>query len=122
MNMSLDEYQMLLWQIDQTTGDTHGSGTSLDEGSGVVNVVDEAPSVEARIDDQRIHGFLTAAVHGLPERQATVIALSYEQGETLESIASTLGVSVSRAYQLRRDALRKLRDVCVANDVVGEVA
>lgn len=45
----------------------------------------------------------------LPERQRTVIVLSLENGETLAEIGRRLGVTESRACQIRSTGMRQLR-------------
>lgn len=49
------------------------------------------------------------AVKGLPEQLREVITRHYFDGQTLTEIAAAAGLSVTRVGQLRRDALRKLR-------------
>lgn len=50
-----------------------------------------------------------AAMHRLTERERTVAVLSFGQGMTLAEIGKTLGVTESRACQIRSSALSHLR-------------
>jgi RNA polymerase sigma factor (sigma-70 family) len=52
----------------------------------------------------------TRAIGRLDPREATIITARM-QGETYEEVAETLGVSVQRAHEVGRRALRQLRAV-----------
>ncbi len=52
---------------------------------------------------------LAEAVETLPHREQTIVRLYYMQSKSLTSIGQTLGISESRASQLRHRAIRRLR-------------
>ncbi len=52
---------------------------------------------------------LHEAVEQLPERERTIVRLYYMQTRSLKSIGKELGISESRASQLRHRAIRRLR-------------
>jgi RNA polymerase sigma factor FliA len=55
---------------------------------------------------------LVAAIDTLPERLQTVVAMYYEQDDSLRQIGARLGVSESRVCQLHRQAIEMLRAAC----------
>lgn len=54
---------------------------------------------------------LTVAIASLPERLQLVIQLYFLEELNLAEIASVLGISVPRVFQLKDQALRKVRDM-----------
>ncbi|MFM8944895.1 MAG: sigma-70 family RNA polymerase sigma factor [Actinomycetota bacterium] len=78
---------------------------------------DERPELAdadaARSEDRVL---LTAAIDGLPEREALVVRLHDLLGVTLLEVAGMLGVSHSRAFQIHERALRLLRDAVEERD------
>jgi RNA polymerase sigma factor (sigma-70 family) len=68
---------------------------------------------DEQVDEQRERRRVSEELAGLPARQATVIELSYVLGETLQTIAEKLGISIARAHQIRNAALEKLRHACL---------
>ena len=52
---------------------------------------------------------LQEAVSNLPERERIIVQLYYIESKSLKSIGQALGISESRASQLRQRALRRLR-------------
>lgn len=52
---------------------------------------------------------MTAALARLPDREREAVLLYYMEGQTLEEIGETLGVTLSRAYQLRTRGVERIR-------------
>ena len=91
---------------------------SVDEGHGeemghswLSSLADHDPETdpEASLDTSETHVMLLEAVDTLPEREALVIRMYYKQGQSMRTIADTLGVSESRVSQLHARALKLLR-------------
>lgn len=74
---------------------------------------DEDPSVDpdSMAENTMIRQMLYEAVELLPERERTIVHLYYMRARSLKSIGKTLGISESRASQLRHRAIRRLRTV-----------
>lgn len=74
-------------------------------------MADEDPTVdpESVAEEKVVAHQLADAVEGLPEREQTIVRLYYMQSQSLKSIGQTLGISESRASQLRHRAIRRLR-------------
>jgi len=71
---------------------------------------DQAPSaIENLISSENSEG-LARAIAELPERLQLVIQLYFVEELNLAEIASILGLSVPRIYQLKDQALRKIRE------------
>ena len=74
-------------------------------------MADEDPNVDPDImaEETMVRAALKDAVSGLPERERTIVNLYYVQSQSLKSIGKALGISESRASQLRHRAIRRLR-------------
>jgi RNA polymerase sigma factor for flagellar operon FliA len=57
---------------------------------------------------------LEEAVDELPDREKTIVRLYYLKSRSLKSIGKSLGISESRASQLRHRAIRRLRTALVS--------
>lgn len=74
-------------------------------------MADDDPSVDpdSMAQDTMIRRMLREAVEQLPERERTIVHLYYMQAHSLKNIGKALGISESRASQLRHRAIRRLR-------------
>ena len=68
---------------------------------------DSEPSAELETDEFR--QALAAAIRGLPEREALVMSLYYEEELNLKEIGEVLGVTESRVCQIHGQALARVR-------------
>ena len=76
-------------------------------------MADEDPGVDpdSMAQHTMVRRLLHQAVEELPERERTIVHLYYMQSHSLKSIGRALGISESRASQLRHRAIRRLRTV-----------
>jgi RNA polymerase sigma factor for flagellar operon FliA len=74
-------------------------------------MADEDPGVDpdSMAQDTMVRRMLHEAVELLPERERTIVHLYYMRAHSLKSIGRALGISESRASQLRHRAIRRLR-------------
>ena len=74
-------------------------------------MADADPNVDpdSMAQDTMVRGMLQDAVEQLPDRERTIVHLYYMQARSLKSIGQALGISESRASQLRHRAIRRLR-------------
>jgi RNA polymerase sigma factor FliA len=74
-------------------------------------MADEDPSIDPdRMAEQTmVKTKLQEAVSNLPDRERIIVQLYYIESKSLKSIGQALGISESRASQLRQRALRRLR-------------
>ena len=74
-------------------------------------MADDDPGVDpdSMAQDTMIRRMLHEAVELLPERERTIVHLYYMRSHSLKSIGKALGISESRASQLRHRAIRRLR-------------
>ncbi len=74
-------------------------------------MADDDPNVDpdSRAQDTMVRRMLHEAVKLLPDREQTIVRLYYMQARSLKSIGQELGISESRASQLRHRAIRRLR-------------
>ena len=76
-------------------------------------MADDDPGIDpdSMAQETMVRKLLHAAVEELPERERTIVRLYYMQAHSLKSIGRALGISESRASQLRHRAIRRLRTV-----------
>jgi RNA polymerase sigma factor for flagellar operon FliA len=74
-------------------------------------MADDDPSIDPdQVAEQTmVKTRLQEAVSNLPERERIIVQLYYIESKSLKSIGQALGISESRASQLRQRALRRLR-------------
>jgi len=74
-------------------------------------MADDDPGVDpdSMAQDTMIRHLLHQAVDTLPDREKTIVQLYYMRSHSLKSIGKALGISESRASQLRHRAIRRLR-------------
>jgi RNA polymerase sigma factor for flagellar operon FliA len=74
-------------------------------------MADGDPNVDpdSMAQDTMVRRMLHEAVEQLPDRERTIVNLYYMQAHSLKSIGKALGISESRASQLRHRAIRRLR-------------
>ncbi len=76
-------------------------------------MADDDPSIDpdSMAQDTMVRRMLREAVEQLPDRERTIVNLYYMRAHSLKSIGRSLGISESRASQLRHRAIRRLRGV-----------
>lgn len=74
-------------------------------------MADDDPGVDpdSMAQETMVQRLLHSAVEELPERERTIVHLYYMRSHSLKSIGEALGISESRASQLRHRAIRRLR-------------
>ena len=87
--------------------DTAGSGNS----EKLWEMADEDPNIDpdSVAEETMVRVKLAEAVELLPERERTIVRLYYMKSQSLKSIGDSMGISESRASQLRHRAIRRLR-------------
>ncbi len=81
----------------------------------LVEMADEDPSIDPDkvAEHSMVKTKLQQAVSNLPERERIIVQLYYIESRSLKTIGRALGISESRASQLRQRALRRLRAALV---------
>ncbi|MEX2245178.1 MAG: FliA/WhiG family RNA polymerase sigma factor [Dehalococcoidia bacterium] len=76
-------------------------------------MADDDPNIDpdAVAEETMVRAKLAQAVDLLPDRERTIVRLYYMKSQSLKSIGEALGISESRASQLRHRAIRRLRMV-----------
>ncbi|MDP9236322.1 MAG: FliA/WhiG family RNA polymerase sigma factor [Chloroflexota bacterium] len=76
-------------------------------------MADEDPNIDpdSVAEETMVRARLAVAIELLPEREKTIVRLYYMKSQSLKSIGAALGISESRASQLRHRAIRRLRTV-----------
>lgn len=70
--------------------------------------------VEADLDDREVLGYLRDAVRSLPERHRVVIMGYFFEGKSMTDLGGLLGVTQSRASQIKEDAICMMRSGVLA--------
>ena len=91
-----------LLHLDQEDPERVSLGERIEERS-----ADRLP--EETLSNREVLGTLTTAIEELPELQRDVIHRYYLQGEMLQSIAESLGVTEARVSQIRAEAVNAMR-------------
>jgi RNA polymerase sigma factor for flagellar operon FliA len=92
-----------LTSLDAPVGDDSGSTTLGD------NLCLDDSTAEDSLFDKQMRESVASAVHHLPERERKVVTMYYIQRCTLREIGAELGVTESRACQLRGQGVKRLR-------------
>ncbi len=93
-------------QLDSLDRPVVDDGHSVPLSSTLVDT-DRAP--DDRLDDQELLGYLRSGIRLLPERHRFVIVGYFFEGLPMTEIGAALGVTQSRASQIKDEALRMLR-------------
>jgi RNA polymerase sigma factor for flagellar operon FliA len=108
LGVSLDEYHEM---VSATTSqrmfslDEAGPEVAASENDGSDTVTD--PTME--LESEEFRAAMAEAVAALPEREALVMSLYYDEELNLKEIGAVLGVSESRICQIHGQALARLR-------------
>lgn len=109
LGVGLDEYFSMvaatatqrMFSLEEANPEAGGD----EAGDGQEPVRDPAAEVET----QEFQQAMSTAISGLPEREALVMALYYDEELNLKEIGEVLGVSESRVCQIHGQALTRLR-------------
>ena len=99
-----DIQQASVDSLDRSVGSDNGD-VSLAE-----TLIDSSDPVESRIDKIEIRSFLRDAIALLPERQRIVLVGFYLEGRTMTDLGQFLGVTQSRASQIKEEGLSTIRN------------
>jgi RNA polymerase sigma factor FliA len=108
LGISLEEYFELV-----TAAAAHrlfSLDAESDEGEAAINELpDPATGPLAELESDEFRAALAAAIALLPEREALVMSLYYDEELNLKEIGEVLGVTESRVCQIHSQALARLR-------------
>lgn len=99
-----DLLQARLDSLDRPVGGDDGAPVPLSS-----TIVDRANHVEEALDNHELVGYLREGVALLPERHRSVIFGYFFEGKSMTELGAFLGVSQSRASQIKDEALKLLR-------------
>ena len=90
-------------------GLSESSSTGNDEK--LWEMADDDPNIDpdSVAEEDMMRVMLAHAVEALPDRERMIVRLYYMKAQSLKSIGDALGISESRASQLRHRAVRRLR-------------
>lgn len=90
--------------LDRRVGGDHGDVSLAD------TLIDySSDPVDSRIDKIELRAFLRDAIALLPERQRVVLVGFYLEGRTMTDLGQFLGVTQSRASQIKEEGLSTIR-------------
>jgi RNA polymerase sigma factor FliA len=101
--------------LDRTVG-RDNTGVPLSE----TIVDDDSSNVELHLDEAELRGYLRDALALLPERHKLVVKGHFLEGRSMTELGELLGVTQSRASQLKEDALRMMRQALRAQYREGD--
>ncbi len=111
LGITLEEYHQLLGETRGTQLvyiDDLGAEDS-DEGYVERTISSEQPTPLDRVNDSHFREALIGAIRDLPEREALMMSLYYEQDLNLKEIGAVLGVTESRVSQIHGQAVARIR-------------
>ena len=107
LGLSIDEYHKTL--RDATTCRLFSLEQSQEEGSYFQPTGEIAPGPQRSAFDSEFRQALAAAIETLPEREALVLSMYYDDELNLREIGEVLGVSESRVSQIHSKTVISLR-------------
>lgn len=90
--------------LDRPVGTEGGNQVPLSS-----TIIDRSSQVEETLDHQELVGYLREGVALLPERHRSVVFGYFFEGKSMTELGAFLGVSQSRASQIKDEALKLLR-------------
>lgn len=106
MYFYLDTYKYLL----KVNSDIHHDGGDGEEGLGIFDTLDAGLDIEGDFLECERLGILKDAIDSLTPRQETVVRLFFYERLGLSEIADFLGISRWTVVNLKRNAIKNLRD------------
>lgn len=108
MEITLDEYHHRV--EDAARGQLSSLDAHMEEHEGEAKLATRDNATPARaFEGEAFRTALAEAIGGLPEREALVLSLYYEQSLNLREIGAVLSVSESRVSQIHGQAMVRLR-------------
>ena len=108
LGISLQEYHRLLQDV-RNARVISVEDLGFEDESGLEHLPAGAAGGGEVLQSMELREELTAAIASLPEREALVLSLYYEEELNLREIGEVLGVSESRVCQLHSQAVGRLR-------------
>lgn len=93
-------------RLDSLDRPVHADGTSVPLAT---TVFDASSGIEETVDSQEMIGYLRDGVALLPERHRVVVVGYFFEGRSMTELGALLGVTQSRASQLKDEAVKMLR-------------
>jgi RNA polymerase sigma factor for flagellar operon FliA len=108
LGVPLEEYHQLVGQA--TACRVFSLDAADEDGDSVVGQLpDPEAGPAAALESEELRQEVAAAIRSLPEREALVMSLYYDEELNLKEIGAILGVTESRVCQLHGQALARLR-------------
>jgi RNA polymerase sigma factor for flagellar operon FliA len=110
LSIELGEYERRLDQLRSADLAVLKQG-SIDGHNDLDTALDPGDCPHAQLERVELRRLLAQAIEQLPARERQVLALYYHEERTLADIGEVIGVSESRASQLRTQAIGRLRTI-----------
>ena len=107
LSISLPEYQQMLRDVNSSKLVAYEDFGGADEG--IVNPSDNQDTTFNKVSEVQFSAKLIKLIKELPEREALVLSLYYDEELNLKEIGLVLGVSESRVSQIHSQALHRLK-------------
>jgi len=114
LGLSLIDYQALLVKsrtISLLSLEDLGAHDEDGDHHNVYDVLEDAkhPTPQEQLELSAVHARLKEAIAALPEKEQLVLSLYYDDDLNLKEIGAVLGITESRASQIRTQAIMRLR-------------
>jgi RNA polymerase sigma factor for flagellar operon FliA len=109
LNMSIEEVRQIRGQTQKRVRVSNQGSEDFDGDYLETCVADTETSVVDDVIEQENEARLQEAMHRLPEKEQMVLQLYFIEGQNLREIGEEMGVTESRACQLRKSGVSRLQ-------------
>lgn len=109
LNMSIAEVRQIRGQTQKRVRVSNQGSEDFDGDYLETCVADTETSVVDEVIEQENEARLQEAMHRLPEKEQMVLQLYFMEGQNLREIGEEMGVTESRACQLRKSGVSRLQ-------------
>ena len=109
LNMTIEEVRQIRGQTQQRVRVSNHGHEDFDGDYLETCVADSETDVVDEVIEQENEARLHEAMHRLPEKEQRVLKLYFVEGQNLREIGEEMGVTESRACQLRKSGVSRLK-------------
>jgi RNA polymerase sigma factor for flagellar operon FliA len=111
LDINIDAYHKMLLEVSNAQVVYYEDFDMEGENNSFLDSIadDGASSPEVSAEASQIRAMLSRAIEQLPEREALILSLYYEEELTYREIADVVEVSIPRVHQLHAQAISKVR-------------
>jgi RNA polymerase sigma factor for flagellar operon FliA len=111
MDLTLADYQKMLGEVSNAQVFHYEDFTEARTDQDFLESIadDDAVNPERAAEKAQLQEVISSAIGRLPERQALILSLFYEQDLTYREMADILDLSIPRVHQIHAEAISRIR-------------